>query len=276
MSEQKVALILSHMAEAAAPGESIALWPALQARLASTPLRASTRSQFDRENPMNLPAHSSHRRRLAAFLLAALLLACGLFLLTPQGQAWAQSLLRFFSRQANDSYPTQAITSLPTRALPLVDQAGQTPTPAATPTPAGCDSIEAAHCSIEQVQPEVTFPILQLSKLPTGIALRGAVTLGQGVTLIYNCPTGCMLLLAQEPADAANSPLAVGASAQVKRVPIQTAQGAVTGEYVQGIYSGTDRHPTITWDANAPTYWLRWETGGVRYTLEWLLAPVEN
>ena len=86
----------------------------------------------------------SNRLRLAALLAVALILAGGLFLTTPQGQTWAQSVLRFFTRQENDVYPTQAITSMPTSSLPLVDQTGQTPTPAATPTPAGFESSKIA------------------------------------------------------------------------------------------------------------------------------------
>jgi hypothetical protein len=276
MTEKKIALILSHMAEAAAPGESIQLWPAIQARLADAPLRAGTTPQTSRETPMNTQQSSSNRLRLAAFLLIALILACGLFLLTPQGQAWAQSLLRFFSRQASDAYPTQIVTPAPTRALTLVEQASKTAGPAATPTPPSCDSIETAHCAIEQAQPKISFTILQLSKLPAGMALRGAVTLGQGVTLVYGCPTGCMLLLAEEPADQSAAANPVGASAQVKSVQLHTAQGQVTGEYVQGIYSGIAGNPAVNWDANAPAHWLRWEAGGVRYSLEWLLTPAEN
>jgi hypothetical protein len=270
MSEKKVALILSHMAEQAAPGAEIDLWPALQTRLANASLQTSTTPHKRRGFSMNTLISS--RLRVAALLTIAILLACTLFLITPQGQAWAQSVLRFFTRQ-NDVQPMLQNTRVPTPSLVLVDQTTQTPLPTVIPTPAGCNEISTAHCPIAQIQPEVSFPILQLAKLPKGMALNGAVVNGQRVTLVYNCPTGCNLLLSEEPSGQADAQSQIGASAQVKTVSVRTDQGTVAAEYVQGTFTGKAGDANLTWDSNFPNYTLRWATGGIQYAIQWLLPP---
>jgi len=278
---KKVTLILSHMAEQAAPSNEINLWPAIQSRFMAdplTPASVQTRatSQQFKGSPMNMHFFPSRRLRTAALVMIAILLACGLFLLTPQGQAWAQSLLRFFDRQESDVLPMVSITQTPTQPLQLVDQTTQTALPIPTATPSGCDSIPAAHCTIEEIQPNVAFPIQHLGKLPKDGYLRGAVREGQRVVLVYGCPQGCFLLLSEEPANEATAQWEIGASAQVKTVQIQTEQGRVSGEYVQGTYTGQAGSLDATWDPKFAAYTLRWETAGIQYTLQWSPPPAGN
>jgi hypothetical protein len=276
MSEQKTALILNAMAEQAAPAAEIDLWPQLQARFAQADRAPTTgRARISSETvgfEKMRGHHPSPRLRLAALALAAVALACGLVMTTPQGRVWAQNLLRYFTRQSSDLLPTSNVPPLATQSLPLVEPTLQT-TPAVTATPPGCDSILSAHCSIEQIQGDVAFPILQFGQLPKGMSLRGAVAQDQQVVLVYGCPAGCFLLLYEEPAGEAASKESIGASAQVKAVEIQTGQGTVPGEYVQGTYRGEAGDPAVLWDSGAATYSLRWETSGVRYSIQWALSP---
>jgi hypothetical protein len=265
MSKQKVTLILTHMAEQAAPTATINLWPAVQAHLQTSthpPLRGSR---------MNTRLTQPNRLRMAALITLVLLLTAGVFLATPQGQAWAQSVLRFFTRQESDILPPPGPT-LTVAPLALVGPSTQTSLPAATPTPPGCDLIITAHCPIAEVQAQVAFPIVQLGKLPQGVFLRGAVVKDQRATLVYACPSGCFLLLQQEPHNGAAAPAAVGASARIKPVVIQTTAGPVQGEYVQGSFTGSGDTPA-TWDSNFTNAMLRWEAAGIVYTLQWLMPP---
>lgn len=275
---KKVTLILSHMAEQAAPGNEINLWPAIQSRFEADPLAPASvqthaTTHQPKGSPMNTHLFPSSRLRTAALIVIAILLAGGLFLLTPQGQAWAQSILRFFTRQESDLLPMVATTRTPTQPMQLVDQTTQTPVPIPTTTPPGCDSIPAAHCTIEEIQPKVSFPIQQLGKLPKDGYLRGAVLEGQRVVLVYGCPQGCFLLLSEEPANEAAAKWEIGASAQVKTVHIQTEQGRVSGEYVQGTYTGQTGSQDATWDSKFAAYTLRWAAGGIQYTLQWSPPP---
>ena len=54
--------------------------------------------------------------RRAALAVLAIVAALALLLATPQGQAWAQSVLRFFTRAESDTLPVQPfqLTPIPT------------------------------------------------------------------------------------------------------------------------------------------------------------------
>jgi hypothetical protein len=262
----RVALILSHMAEQAAPSQEINLWPALQSRFENDPsFQARAANHRLKGTQMNTHLSPSSRLRPAALVAVAILVAFGLFFLTPQGKAFAQQILQFFTRQESDLLPVSDIIRTPTQPIQLVDQTTQTSPPIVTATPPGCDSIPAAHCTIPEIQPEVSFPVQQFGKLPGDVFLRGAVLEGQRVVLVYTCAADCFLLLTQEPAGEAAAQWEIGASAEVKTVQIQTGQGLVTGEYVQGTYTG----PDVSWDPNFTTYTLRWEAAGIQYTIQW-------
>lgn len=275
MSQQKISLILKHMADQAAPGDEINLWPALQARFeASTSINKPKWKGI----PMKPQLPHQNRLRLAAFLALAFVVAAGIFLATPQGQAWAQSArtfaARFFHQRDSDLLPTGPTPTAVTP-MPLVHASTQNAAPAATPTPPGCDMISNAHCSIAEIQPKVPFPIRQFSRLPQDVYFRGAVMDHQRATLVYGCPAGCLILLSQEPMNEQTAPPWVGASAQVKTVPIQTANGPIQGEYVQGIYSNHTDPSTVTWDSDAQNFMLAWEESGIYHFIQWLM-PVNG
>ena len=155
--------MLLHLAEEAAPPREIDLWPTVRARLA----QSKTCARY-KEPSMKTNFARSRRVYLAAALL--FLLAVLLFVATPQGKAFAQSVLRFFTRTSGNEL------ILPTRVPPTL--IGVTPgarQPAVIPTEAPhaaftdiCGDLPDPRCSLEQIRGLVDFPVKALASLPEG------------------------------------------------------------------------------------------------------------
>lgn len=161
---------------------------------------------------------------------------------------------------------------LPTQpAVQLAEVTPGAPRAAATPTLtwqpafyATCGDIPAPHCSIEQIQNMVRFPVKGISNLPAGMAFLGATGGPEGIYLSYlgKDPTATLLLL-QGPTQPGDKAMPVGASAAIEPVQI----GNVSGEYVKGIFVQYGGETVAHWDSNANTQWLSWEVQDLRYTL---------
>ncbi len=250
MSEKKIALILSHMAEAAAPGDAIDLWPQLLARLQARSPQSNTGVT------MKPYANSSKRLRAAALIVVACLLAAGFFLSTTQGQVWAQSILHFFTRAESDTLPVQSWQQepIPTRA---------------SPDPS---DINSATRSVAEVEGLAGFNVLEPTHLPDTLTFAGAnIDESKKIAyLFYRFEGTNGLVLRQEPfqqADDCELCGEVGASAEIQTVQI----GDTTGEYVEGVWNLTDDGPV--WVADPFLKTLRWQAAGMAFELLYMGPP---
>jgi hypothetical protein len=243
--------ILSHLAaETVRPGD-LDLWPSIRQRLAE-----STRSQA-KETPMNTPHKNGLRLRLVG-AAASLVLVLALLFATPQGQALAQNVLRFFTRANSDNLPVQ-----PWQLTPL-------PTPG-TPTP-DPESILDAHQSVAEVEQLSGYKVLQPSHLPDILTFVGAsYQPSQGVARIFYRDVDTNgLVFAQGPVRTNGSCKlceSVGASAAIESVQIN----ASTGEYVEGVWNLTDQGPVWVSDPYQKT--LRWQADGKAFELRYMGQP---
>ncbi len=258
--------VLVHLAEEAALPSEINLWPSIQVHLAARKPTSQHRGPI-----MN--THFVKNKRYTVFVLVslALLLALGVLLGLPQGRAWAQSLLRFFTR-------SQDRVALPTPQL--VNLVGVTPgvaNPTSTPEAewhmlftGTCGDFLDAHCSVEQIRGMVNFPVKGLSTLPEGFELIGATGGPENVVLVYqrNQPYTSILLY-QGPLTGNEQPIPVGESAAIEPVQI----GSLTGEYVKGAYFSDAGDLAATWDPSWDSQLLRWEDQGYVYTLDVMGTP---
>lgn len=250
MSEKKVALILNHMAERRAPGDEINLWPELQTRFmtrASNPKRGSH---------MNTRTTLSNRLRLAAIITTTLVLSIGLFLTLPQGRAWAQTVLHFFTRTESDTLPVQPFQL--------------TPIPAATiPDPA---DINNAKLTVSEVEQQSGYKVLEPNSLPTGLSFVGA-TYDPGkhtVRIFYRDVETNGLVLREQPfkqVDDCELCGKVGASAAIEVMKI----GNSSGEYAEGVWKLTDKGPEWVSDPYLKT--LRWQANGMAFELLYMGSP---
>jgi hypothetical protein len=219
-------------------------------------------------------------RRLVAVGLFVFMSLAAMLLATPQGRAWAQDALRFFSRSADDARPVPTLQ--PTMEAIPTDRPAVI-LPAATPQPSTvlpfqdtCGSLPYAHCSMAQIREMVDFSVMELAILPEGWDFLGA-TGGPELVWIYYQGARGGLELSQGPnqfPDRTDWP--VGGEAEVESVIIDAAR-SITGEYVQGIWIDTGQNTgSVVWDARITQRTLRWEDSNMRYTLRFMPAKTNE
>ena len=203
------------------------------------------------------------RLALSAALVVAL---AAVFLITPQGRAWAQKALQFFTPGESDVLP------VPT--MRWVDQtqgvAAPTLTPWPMPLPAffpDCGDYSAPSCSFAQIRSKVNFMIKQLGAIPEGFYFTGATGGPEDVELFYDTRDHSgFITINEEPWTGSPEQTSgvVGASAVIESVRI----GDLTGEYVKGGYvskASGDSGPV--WDGNADDQTLQWVDEGIFYIM---------
>lgn len=187
------------------------------------------------------------RPALALSLVTALVVV-GFVLATPQGRAWAQTVLQFFARSESDS--RQISSEEATAPLAFQDD---------------CGSMAYPRCSVAQVRAMAGFPIRELGSAPEGMSFVGASGAPERVMLLYRGERGSITLAQSPSASDAPDEWPVGAGADVEPV---TVHGSA-GEYVQGTWGGAGlpEDALVTWDESPATQTLRWQEGGIRYTI---------
>jgi hypothetical protein len=245
--------MLYHLAEEAKPAQQIDLWPSIQVTL-----RESSRFSQHQETFMNARTTKMRILRAAVLTLITVFLAGGLILVTPQGQAWAQSLIHFFTRSESDTLPVQ-----PWQLTPL-------PTPG-TPTP-DPSSILDVHQSVAEVEQLAGYPVVKPGWLPDSLSLVGASYQPDQriVRIFYRTVDTNGMVLKQAPiqnntdCDLCNK---VGASASVETVQI----GSAAGEYVEGVWKLTDQGPV--WEPDPYQKTLRWQANQMAFELVYMGQP---
>ncbi len=208
------------------------------------------------------------RRRSASVVISAVMMIALLIAATPQGRAFAQSILRYFVR-----VETVAVPTANTELIPAETEVVETkPAPISVE---GCGTILSPHCSADEVRSLVGFPIRELDVNLTQLRLVGATTVGQnGVAFVYQGEIGT-LNFTQVPVehDIAQQ-WRVGSSALVEAVAI----GNVWGEYVRGGWFGLGlvEEGAVNWEDTAALQTLRWEEDGIQYTLWFASAKTDD
>lgn len=268
MNEAEMKHHLAELAQEAFPDTSDA-WPSLKERLQISNRIAHPRG-FAMKKQINPTKTFLPAMRVVAILGFALLLAGVVFLTTPQGRAWAQSIMHFFQRGESNIMPDVTVTPVKwVEQTPGVAVATVTPQPP-QPTPPGpafeatCGAYQVAHCTIEDIRGMVSFPVFALAEPPDGMHFAGATGGPDQVHLYYDTPdqTG-FLLIVQQPYTGTGNQLAmeVGADAEIQNVLV----GPVQAEYVKGSYDGSSNPPV--WNSNLDLQQLRWVNQSMLFTL---------
>ena len=248
-------------------------WPTFQARL-----QASSCQPPQKGLAMKTQSNSTKAFRPAvrvtAIVVLALLFAGAVFLITPQGQALAQSLLRFFTRSQNNTMPVP--TSVPlvwVEKTPGATEAAQV-TPSLEPTLTGaafsnqCGDFRSPTCSVEQIRKMVKFTVKELGLIPEPLHFIGATGGPDRVTLLYDTQDHSgFIVLTQEQwtgSAAQKNWINIGPNAVVETVQI----GSLSGEYVKGSFGYRSGETQATWNDNAGMQNLRWVDNGVFMTIE--------
>ncbi|HZW04967.1 MAG TPA: hypothetical protein VFF68_13620 [Anaerolineaceae bacterium] len=202
------------------------------------------------------------KRRTAILVTIGIVVFLTLGLATPQGQVIASRLFQFFISKGTN------VQALPTLNPHLVEMSSPAVTVPATqaagvpPFVHQCGSYAGPVCSPEQLQALVTFPVKELTNLPSGIQLRGATGGPNLITLQYTTTVDQEFLqLVETPWTIQLPPLEVGSGATIEVVQV----GAAQGEYVRGAW--INHSNVIVWHSDANTQTLRWVDEDVYYQL---------
>jgi hypothetical protein len=191
------------------------------------------------------------RQQLYAGVGLAILLLSASVILTPQGRAWAQEVLHFFTRAASDTRP---VTPMPpgedwawTFELGLGQAEQLTGINASVPTWVPDTLV------YDGAMADPSRRIILISYNYLGMEGTGLVLLQQAVTEDNQCEI-CDI---------------VGASADVQVVLV----GDVQGEYVTGVWKAIGDTGQWGWDDEPFMQRLRWQANGMAYEIMYMAPP---
>ena len=214
------------------------------------------------------PAAASRRRAVAATSLTFLLIAA-LLIFTPQGRAWAQGLLNYFTRAGSDTLPAPTMAT-----MRWVEQTPGVPASTLTPVEptqlafsADCGDYSAPKCTVEQIRSKVDFTVKQLGTIPDGFYFTGA-TGGPGrIEIFYDTADhGGVIYISEAPwtGSPEQTSWEIGASAVVENVQI----GSLAGEYVEGTFMMKDGDSEMVWHEDADVQTMHWVDHGVFFVMQ--------
>ena len=265
MSEKQFQNIVRLLADEKAPGETIDLWPAI--RTQAVALQGKPKRTW-----------RSRLRLVGAVLGLAVLLAGVVFILSPQGQAWAQEAFQFFTKTESDRVPFESY-----QATIAVKSPSSTPedilATKVDPTPTPSDPLDGLM-TLEEVQDEAGFVPYQALWLPEDFEFVGAAydEETQVVSLRYDRlgTIANSFSLRQEPfhyltdCDICTS---VGPSANIRKVSIN----GVYGEYVEGVWQveKEDGYWSVEaeWIDTPYRKQMIWQLDGIAFKLDYTGFP---
>ncbi|MFN8384385.1 MAG: DUF4367 domain-containing protein [Anaerolineales bacterium] len=262
MDNKNIHSILQDALEEKIPSAQIELWPAVKASLV-----AKKHSLTQQGEKMNTTKPRRMARAVLITLMIVVLLA--LAFITPQGRAFAQSILQFFVRTESDAIP------VPTQEpVTWVDVTPNMPAVTKTPQPAiaifanDCGDYGSPTCTVEQIRSKVDFTVKEPASIPEGLYFVGATGGPDSIYLLYyyENQSGSLSVTVERWAGTPSPQTdIIGASAIVEEVNID----GLTGEYFKGIFVSESEGSVATWDPNFGVETLRWVDNGISYTMQY-------
>jgi hypothetical protein len=237
MENRELKSILQDALESKFPASQIDLLPKVREHLV-----AGTIQQGEKMN--TVPSRRLSRLALAALAVVVLLTIA---FVTPQGRAFAQSILQLFRR--SDSYT-----------LPLPEEqlshTGKASAPTAMP-PAPLVSIQAA-------EKMTGFDAKVLSGDPKGFTFAGAMASGDGISIQYQAQgNGGQLIINESNNGFMESDWDRAPAEFITPVKV----GGLDAEVVQGAYVVYPGATNAQWNPEAPIIRLRWIEDGIWFEM---------
>jgi hypothetical protein len=246
MEKKSMRSILQDALEEQVPSSRINLLPAIKASLVT--------GKHQQGEKMNIK--QSRKIPRIAFAVVMLMILLTVALITPQGRAFAQSILQFFSRADQDRYPLQ-----PWQMTPPVQTSTESP----------------FKYSIAAVESLAGYDVLSPVEIPSGMVFIGA-SYDEKYHIVAQAfgasPDYFELSIWQQPlayykscgdiSNACENMLGgnlAGASADIQTVQL----GDWPGEYVEGVWELTEDGPV--WNPTPYAKTLRWKTDEMIFEL---------
>lgn len=193
--------------------------------------------------------------RQAALAMLVIVVAFAALLATPQGQAWAQSILQFFTRAESDTLPLQPFQLTPISTL------------SPESTPEGSFAL-----TVDEAETLAGYKVFVPSDTKGHNFYGAEYNPDRGtVSINFSDPEigfGNGFLITEQlltsPQDIYPLQGVVGASAPVETVQI----GKLSGEYVMGVWNLTDNGPI--WEPDPFLQTLRWKTEKIFFEIVYM------
>ena len=253
MNELPLTQILNQLAEDAVPDD-------LDLRIGIHHRLEMSKTQ-PQKGVFSMKAGFARPRRIAALVTFIVLVLAAVFLFTPQGQTWAQSILGYFTYTESDTWPQETL-------IP------------------GADSNWDFNLSIAEAEQRAGFDVLVPTRFPDSLSYslsfrevsfdpqRKMVVISYDV--VYQSDpsvTGSGIMLSQKPIpeDGEDCEICslVGASAEIEEVQI----GNISGEYVVGVWKAIGDTGQWGWVSDPYLQRLRWQSDGMAFELLALVNP---
>jgi len=229
MDNKEIQSIIQEAVEDEIPASQIDLWQTLKASL------------VEKQTQQGVKMNTTKSRFAYAILVIAALLMLTLF--TPQGRAFAQSIIQFFTRAERTSFPVQATTPEPSDST-------------ATPS--------SALISVAEAEALAGFDLVELPSVPTGFEHLGARMYGNAVSIEYAAQGGGGSLILMQSKDGFLQP-------EWDQVPadaiIPVKVGDADAEYAQGTFIVMAGETSATWNPDVPIFRLRWVRDSIWFEL---------
>jgi hypothetical protein len=241
MDDKKIQSILQDALEQEIPSSEIKLWPAVMASLVAG--KKISIQQGEKMNSVN--SRRISRGTLVTLVVAALM---AIALVTPQGRAFAQTLLQFFRRAESNVLP------LPVGqiAAPEDDQAIATVQP------------PAPRVSVTEAEQAAGFDARELPALPEGFAFAGALGRQGSISIQYEVVGGGGVLVLTESTNGF-------IQSEWDQAPVESISqvriGEMNAEIVQGTYVVYPGETVARWNSDAPILRLRWIQDGIWFEM---------
>ena len=240
MHQKRIQSALQDALEEKIPASKIDLWPAIKDQLAvGNPIPL----QGDKMN--NTRTQRIPRYAFALMILIALL---SIFLLTPQGKIFAQSVIQLFTQADNLPLNPQDVPQ-------AANDTGSSPPTALPPAPL---------VSVSDAEVQIGFSVAALPYAPEGLSFLGARVYNNQVNLEYETANQAgHLIIAQSRGEFNQSEWDFVPPEAVSPVTINGSEGEfVVGTFV--LYPGAKQG---TWNPDADMLRLRWEKDGILYEI---------
>jgi hypothetical protein len=237
MDRKNIQSILQDAVEHEVPSSEIDLLPHVKARLV-----AGTVQQGEKMKGMK-----SRRFTRVALAVVAVIALMAIVLITPQGRAFAQSILQFF--RPSDGYE-----------LPLPD--GQI-----APTPSDSEPTAqppAPLVSVDEAEKSTGFDAKELPAIPQGFTFAGAMVGGGGISIQYQAQgKGGQLIINESTTGFMESEWDQAPAEFITPVKV----GDLNAEAVRGAYVVYPGDTSAKWNADVPIIRLRWIENGIWFEM---------
>jgi hypothetical protein len=237
MDNKKIKSALQDALENDIPSSQVNLLPTVQSRLV-----AGNKHHHQQGEKMN--QISMKRLAFSAVAVLALLAAA---LITPQGRAFAQSVLKLFVRAEGNTIPLQ-----PGQVVPPASVEAATAMP---PSPL---------IAVAEAEQTAGFDAAELSSVPEGFNYLGARMYGNAISIEYEAKGGGGNLIIMQSRNGY-------VQSQWDQVPaeaiIPVKIGEVDGEFTQGTFVVYGNDSVGTWNPDAAMLRLRWVKDGTWFEM---------